>query len=184
MENESDLVKASKILSKILRHEPHKISLNLDQKGWVRIDQLLKACRQHGVPLSKSLIYQIAEGTDKKRFEVRNGKIRATHGHSVAIDPGEPIEPPEFLYHGTVSSNLDSIFCEGLNSGNRQLVHLSADPETAQKVANRHGNKVVLLNVASGQMCKEGYHFYFSQSVWLTDHVPVAFLTTDYNLKK
>ncbi len=184
MENKNDLVKASKILSKILRHEPHKISLNLDQEGWVGIDHLLKACRQHGIPFSKSQIDEIVAGTDKKRFEVRNGKIRATHGHSVAIDPGDPIEPPEFLYHGTVSSNLDSIFSEGLNSGNRQLVHLSADSETAQKVANRHGNKVVLLNIASGQMFKEGYRFYFSYGVWLVDHVPAAFLTTDYNLKK
>ncbi len=184
MEKVNNLIKNSKILSRILRHEPHKISLDLDQEGWVRIDHLLKACRQHGIPFSKSQIDEIVAGTDKKRFEVRNGKIRATHGHSVAIDPGEPIEPPKCLYHGTVSSNLDSIFSEGLNSANRQFVHLSPDPETAQNVANRHGNKIVLLKIASGQMFKEGHHFYFAQSVWLVDHVPAAFLTTDYNLKK
>ena len=175
-----DLVQLSKILSRILRHTPDEIGVSLDREGWTSIDLLLKACRQHGIPLTKGLIDQIAAGTDKLRYQVKNGKIRATHGHSVEIEPREPAEPPAVLYHGTVATNLYSIFRGGINAGKRQFVHMSSSSHAALKVAGRHGEKIALLVIDAERMRQAGYLFYCQNGVWFTRVVPVGFFSCKY----
>ena len=59
----------------------------------------------------------------------------------------------------------------------RLYVHLSGDYETAFKVGARHG-KPRIYQVASGRMAADGYTFYRSvNGVWLTEAVPVQYLT-------
>jgi putative RNA 2'-phosphotransferase len=80
------------------------------------------------------------------------------------------------LYHGTVARFLDSIFAEGLRPGSRTHVHLSADQETATAVGARRGRPVVLV-VDSAAMSAGGHEFFqAANGVWLTLHVPPAFL--------
>ena len=109
---------------------------------------------------------------------MRDGLIRAAQGHSVRVDLGlEPRQPPPVLYHGTVARFLDSIFADGLRPGRRTHVHLSADEETATAVGARRGQPVVLL-VDCAAMSTGGYEFFqASNGVWLTEHVPPAFLS-------
>lgn len=53
----------SKFLSLILRHCPDLVKIQLDQAGWISVDELLEACRQAGTDIEKlELIVQI-EGT-------------------------------------------------------------------------------------------------------------------------
>jgi len=88
-----------------------------------------------------------------------------------------PAQPPEFLYHGTSRRSLDAIFADGLVPGRRQLVHLSDDHETAEKVGGRHGKPVVLC-VSAGRMHFAGHVFVRSDNgVWLTEHVPALHLS-------
>ena len=69
-----------------------------------------------------------------------------------------------------------SIEAQGLLPQNRLYVHLSPDPETAEKVGRRHGEPVIYL-VAAGQMYRDGYRFYLSANgVWLTKVVPAPYL--------
>ena len=175
MKDKKDIVKVSKTLSRLLRHTPQDLGLEPDPNGWVRIDVLLKACREHGIAISLSDVLKMEQGTDKKRFEIWNGKIRATHGHSIRVTPGEPIDPPALLYHGTVVGNLEQIFLQGLKPGTRQFVHLSVDADSAGKVAQRHGQKVVVLQVDAKGMKEAGHSFYCAHGVWLTQHVPSTF---------
>ena len=50
---------------------------------------------------------------------------------------------------------------------------------TAHKVGQRHG-KPAVLRIAAGQMQRDGHTFYQSDNgVWLTDHVPLAYITFD-----
>lgn len=61
------------------------------------------------------------------------------------VDPSlESETPPDKVYHGSARWNLDCIFNHGLNPGERQQVHPSPDPKTAEKVGRRHGGPVVL----------------------------------------
>jgi putative RNA 2'-phosphotransferase len=168
----------SRYLSRVLRHEPQSIGLSLDAQGWALIDELVERAAAHGKCLTQELILDVAEGSDAQRFTCDGaGRIRANHGHTVAVDLGiEPTKPPPLLFHGTALTSVDSIKSSGLIPGLRQYVHLSADTVTAKSVGQRRGRPVV-LRVAAGRMWSAGFKFVRSASaVWLTSEVPAEFI--------
>ena len=173
------LVTTNKFLSLVLRHKPETIGFSLDQHGWASVDHLLAQAHQFGVSLTLELLQQVVALNDKQRFEFsEDGRyIRASQGHSIAIDLGlHPVTPPEILYHGTASQFVESIRQRGIVSGRRTHVHLSADERTAVRVGQRHGQPVV-LTVKAALMNQVGYPFYLSANgIWLTEQVPVAYL--------
>jgi len=173
------LVSLSKFLSRVLRHHPEAIGLSLDSQGWADVEHLLAQARRHGVALTPELLQEVVEHNDKRRFAFDEDKrrIRANQGHSIPVDLGlEPVRPPEFLYHGTAAANVATIREQGLLPGRRNHVHLSADESTAARVGGRHGRAVV-IEARAGLMHAAGYPFYLSANgVWLTEHVPVAYL--------
>jgi putative RNA 2'-phosphotransferase len=179
--NRQTMVKQSKFLSLILRHQPEKIGLILDEAGWVSVSELLAQLAAHGRGMSMEELEYVVVTNDKQRFSFNADKthIRANQGHSLqTLDLGlQPVEPPEILYHGTAERFLESILPTGLEKRSRQHVHLSADIDTAHKVGSRHG-KPVILKVAAGQMQRNGCVFFRSDNgVWLTDHVPIVYLS-------
>jgi putative RNA 2'-phosphotransferase len=175
----ADLVRLSKFLSLVLRHEPEKIGIVLDANGWVAVDELLAAAAKAGVVLTLESLRRVVETNDKKRFAFSEDgrRIRASQGHSVEVDLDlAPTVPPEHLFHGTATRFLEPIRAEGLRPQSRRHVHLSPDEETAVKVGMRHG-KPVVLQVAAGRMQREGHVFYLSANgVWLTENVPPEYL--------
>lgn len=174
-----DLVRLSRYLSLLLRHDPGRIGLALDAQGWADIDALIRLARADGKPIDRDRLLRIVAENDKQRFALSSDgmRIRANQGHSVDIDLGlAAADPPETLFHGTADRNLASILATGLNSGRRTHVHLSPDSVTATRVGSRHGNPVVLV-IATGQMHRDGHLFYLSPNgVWLTDHVPAGYI--------
>lgn len=176
--NEKQINTASKYLSLLLRHQPEKIGLQLDENGWASVEELL--LKWDGpVILDYTSLEHIVSTNNKKRFSFDESgqKIRASQGHSIGIDLQlEPQSPPDVLYHGTVEKYLASIRSQGLLKMDRQHVHLSMDEGTATAVAQRRG-KPVLLQIRSGDMQASGYSFFLSaNSVWLTEHVPVDYI--------
>ena len=176
-----EVTRASKFMAYVLRHDPGSIGLTLGDGGWVPVDELVAAATRHGRRLDTAMIERVLTAPGKRRYETRDGLIRAAQGHSVAIDLGlEPRQPPPVLYHGTVARFLDSIFADGLRRGSRTHVHLSADQETATAVGARRGRPVVLV-VDSAAMSAGGHEFFqAANGVWLTLHVPPAFLGFPY----
>jgi putative RNA 2'-phosphotransferase len=172
-------VRASKFLALVLRHDPGRIGIELDPAGWVPVDTLLTALKQHGRGLSRERLDRVVAAPGKKRYEYDESRtlIRASQGHSVTVDLGyTPSEPPAVLYHGTATRFLDSIFREGIQRGKRHHVHLSRDTETAATVGARHG-KPAVLSVDAARMGADGHVFYLSTNgVWLTDHVAPEYL--------
>ena len=174
------IVKTSKFMSLILRHKPETVGLELDECGWVDIDELIRLCAVHNRELDRALIAKVVQTNDKQRFSIsEDGRfIRANQGHSIEVDLNlQAQNPPAKLYHGTATRFVQSIFKKGLLKRNRQHVHLSATVQTAINVGQRHG-KVVVLLVAAEKMQQDGYLFYLSKNgVWLTDSVPVEYLS-------
>jgi len=157
----------------VLRHHPERIGLALDPAGWIEVDALLAALAAHGRPLRRSELDRMVSTSDKQRFEVHGGRIRAAQGHSIPIDLGLPaMTPPPVLYHGTVDRFLASIRSHGLEPGSRQFVHLSTDEETAAGVGARRGRPVVLRIDAAGLHATGAPFYRAANGVWLTKHVP------------
>ena len=166
------ITRTSKYLSLVLRHKPQAANVIMDEAGWVKVADLLQGSRH---PLNMELLEKVVAENNKKRFEFNEDmtKIRARQGHSIPVSLGyEPLEPPEKLFHGTATKNLDAIRGKGLLKMRRHAVHLSADVETALNVGGRHGKPVVLI-VKAREMWKAGVRFYLTDNgVWFTETVP------------
>ncbi len=177
----SNLTQISKFLSYVLRHHPESIDLDLDPQGWAHLPSLIEMAQQHGKTVTKDVIRQAIAQSDKQRFILSEdgNYIRAGYGHSIDVDLNlEPTQPPMVLYHGTAQRNVDSILAEGLHSGNRNLVHLSANKSDALDVGSRHG-KPQLLVIEAKKMYEAGHPFYQSDSepnIWLVESVPSRFI--------
>ncbi|PJJ64574.1 RNA 2'-phosphotransferase [Chryseobacterium geocarposphaerae] len=180
--NEQQKKRISKFLSLILRHQPKTINLTLDENGWANVDELREKCSKRNINFTLEELDEVVETNDKKRFIFNEDKtqIRANQGHSIDIDLAlKPQQPPEFLYHGTAQTNIDSILEKGIEKRNRQHVHLSQDKETATKVGMRHG-KPVILTIRTGKMFEDGILFYLSENkVWLTDFVAAKYISNN-----
>lgn len=177
--DEKSLVKISKYLSKHLRHQPERLSLQLEAGGWARVDDLLAACRRNNFPISLDELTEVVERNDKRRFSFNESKtkIRANQGHSVEVDLQlKPPAPPDVLFHGTNEKSVSVILEYGLLKMARHHVHLSTDEKTARSVGARRG-KPVIFAVDAAAMSKEGCEFFVSANgVWLVETVPPKFL--------
>jgi len=173
------LVKTSKFLSLVLRHDPGRLGLTLDQAGWVDVAVLLGALAARGRPLTRAQLDRVVAENDKQRFayDADGARIRASQGHTVQVDLGyQDAEPPALLFHGTHPAALAAIWREGLRPMQRHAVHLSADADTATRVGARRGRPVV-LTVDAARMSADGHRFRVSANgVWLTDAVAPQYL--------
>jgi putative RNA 2'-phosphotransferase len=143
---------------------------------------VLRGIAIRGHKLSRGELDMVVAENDKKRFQFSQDgrRIRASQGHSIEVDlQYTPKEPPATLYHGTATRFLDSIKTTGLIKGPRQHVHLSANPETAFRVGERHG-KPVVIPIKAEEIYRDGMPFYLTPNgVWLVDAVPPQYLRFD-----
>lgn len=180
--SEVNYVSLSKALSKALRHQPERLGITLASDGSVTLAELVNALnRRGGWPrtLTEADVMQVVEHGTKQRFAVEDGRIRARYGHSVPLAISYvPAEPPAVLYHGTSEASVPSIMGEGLLPMGRQVVHLSADVETARQVGRRHGGRTVILQVDATRAASDGIAFYLgNDSTWLADAIPARYLS-------
>lgn len=173
------IVRTSKFLSYVLRHNPDALGLELDPGGWADVDTLLERARRDGRLIDRTLLEDVMVYGEKERFSLSEDgtKIRANYGHSIDVDLDlRATPPPPHLYHGTAEHTLPTIREEGLRPQSRQYVHLSPTSDEARRVGSRHGSPVV-LTVNAQALHEAGHSLYRStDAVWLTDRVPPSFL--------
>ena len=169
-----DYISLSKEISYALRHAPWEYELEMDEEGFVPLEQLLSA-----LEISKDDVLKVMEISEKKRLELYDDKIRALYGHSIPMHI-KKIEgnPPYILYHGTAKRFIKSIKETGLLPMKRQYVHLSVDEETATAVGKRRDNSPVLLKIDTKQAIADGIKFYIgNDKVWLCDKLPAKYIS-------
>lgn len=176
-------------LCRVLRHHPESIGVAMDKQAWVNIDELIYKFNEYHSGkkfyLNLPVLMELVRTDDKQRYGLRemgtNLMIRCRQGHSIPwieMDYREEV-PPEILYHGTITTYLDSIMDKGLLPMKRQKVHLSKDIQSAKKVAARRGSKgnPIILQVNTALMAADGVTFYLADNdVWLTDYVDSKYL--------
>lgn len=175
------LTELSKEISYALRHAPWEYELELDEDGFVPVEQLLHAINESGRyerEVTVADLEDIIRTSDKKRHEIVGDRIRALYGHSVPMSiRKEPGTPPAILYHGTKASVLDRIMKDGLKPMKRQYVHLSVDTGTASDVAKRRKGDDVILSVDTVRAVADGCQFYVgNDKVWLAKEVPAKYM--------
>lgn len=169
-----DLVRVSRRMAFLLRHDPASVGLELSPTGAVPVRDLAAAL---GVP--RGVILGIVEADEKGRFVVEGSMIRAAQGHSVQLEQpvGVDAPVPDVLFHGTVWPVASRILRDGLQPMGRQFVHLSGDVETARAVAARRRGAPVVLVVDAAVFADEGHDvFMASNGVWQAAPVPSKFI--------
>lgn len=170
----------SRTVSHALRHEPWIYELEVDDEGWVPIDELIAALRRdpYWSTLTRAELVETVSNASKHRHEVDDDRIRALYGHSL---PGRVAKsqgvPPRLLLHGTGAESVPGILRTGLLPMGRQYVHLSVDIDTAMAVGHRKSDQVAVLRVAAEAAHAAGVLFLQGNAaVWLVDHVPPEYL--------
>ncbi|WP_337104307.1 RNA 2'-phosphotransferase [Paenibacillus sp. YIM B09110] len=167
----------SKLMTKLLRHAPEQFGVELNpEDGSCTINALLDAIQAQPKWSATKLehIEQVVRNSDKQRFEIDGGRIRARYGHSHDRVQYVPGEPPSVLYHGTNGKALPTIMKEGIHPMSRQYVHLSEGTHFAALAGSRRG-ELVILKVDTAMAKQLGVIFYYAgNEVWLTDGVPAT----------
>ncbi len=178
--NQVNTVRLSKTISKILRHRPEQFGIQLDEEGWTSLDGLIQKLQGQTKwkDLEEQDIHNMMAAANKQRYEVKDGKIRAFYGHSIAQKITKVAsQPPEILYHGTAQATIPLIKEGGLLPMNRQYIHLSADVQTATIVGKRRDRRPPILQVKALEAHQSGIDFYLENNgIWLSEPIPPRFI--------
>lgn len=168
----------SRFLSYLLRHRPKEYQLVFDRRGFVAWSEVLDLVQKRFYDATEAQIRAVVIESEKKRFELRDNKVRATYGHSFPVDLElEPVEPPAELYFGTARDLAHSILRDGLKPRDRQYVHLSASLEEAQAVGRRRDPAPAVVVVDTRAAREADIAFYRSGPLFLAENVPPRFLS-------
>lgn len=168
----------SRFLSFLLRHRPPDYPLRFDRQGFVSWGELLDMVQERFPEITEEELLGIIEGSDKKRFEFREGRVRATYGHSFPVDLGlEIVEPPAKLFHGTARDLAETALHNGLKPRGRQYVHLSPSLEDAIAVGKRRDPSPTILVIDSAAAQASGILFYASGPLYLASEIPATYLS-------
>ena len=96
MKSKTELTSISKLLSLVLRHDPQRIGLQLDESGWASVSDLLARVEAAGRDITHEQLKEVVSSSDKKRFAFSEDgtRIRANQGHSI---PAQSADWPAFM---------------------------------------------------------------------------------------
>ena len=139
-----------RVMAGVLRHFPDRFDLEMDKQGWVEASEFveaIKAQRRHFHYLETRHLQAVVETDPKGRYQLENGRLRATYAHTLDLELDLPTDKnPEHLYFACSKEDADEYLEHGLYPGDRNMVHLSSTRLNALE-AGRHiiGKPIVLL---------------------------------------
>jgi len=168
----------SRFLTFLLRHQPREYPMVFDRRGFVDWRDLVEVVQERFEDVTEDEIRAVVTDSEKKRFELKDDKVRATYGHSFPVDlESEAAEPPEKLYYGAARDLAQSMIRNGLKPRDRKYVHLSVSVEDAESVARRHDPVPAVIVVSARDAHAEGVRFYRAGPLFLAENIPAQFLS-------
>jgi len=172
------IIRVSRYASYLLRHNPE--DLEMDPQGFVELDELVSKVRRRFPAVDKDLLKEIVNQSERKRFEIVGGKIRALYGHTIDVHIHlKEDRQIARLYHGTTPEAAKEILQNGLQPMRRRWVHLSPTEEIASEVGKRRTDKPVVLVVDASEARSHGVRFFrATDKVYVCKHVPAKYIKT------
>ena len=170
MDLDKKLKRVSMSLSKILRHQAVNRNLNIDQGGWIKLDEIMKLNEFKNISIDN--IMYIVENNNKKRFslESRNGKIyiRANQGHSIdnikddlLLEEIKDIDYINNVVHSTFKKNYKLIKNDGLCRMSRNHIHFAKSKNVSSGIRK---NAEVYIYIDVKRAMENGIKFYESDN--------------------
>jgi len=165
----------------VLRHFPDRYGLEMDANGWIDLHDFITALSIRNKRfrfLKPNHILGLIQTDPKGRYEFRDGRIRATYGHSLDVDLDLPTENiPDVLFYPTSEEELSVLLGAGLRPSDRKMVHLSGTFNAALEAGRVRIQVPVIIEIdakearTSGVVIKKA-----GKTVYLTTEVPPEYL--------
>ena len=172
-----DRRRISKLLSLILRHRPDEFGLNIDEYGFIPLDEVVEVVQERYDEATEEAVRELVSDSRQHRFEIVDERIRALYGHSFFVEmDGESMAPPDKLYMGTTVKAGALMRTDGINPVDRSYLHLSTSFESAESRSRQVGTPCV-AEVLARRACDDGgIEFYARGEVILTRAIPPEFV--------
>jgi len=103
--NDQEVDTLGRVMAGVLRHFPERYSLTMDKNGWVDLRDFLDAVQSRNRRLrflKPHHVVGLIETDPKGRYQFRDGRMRATYGHTFDVELDLPTENiPDTLYYPT-----------------------------------------------------------------------------------
>ncbi len=147
-----------RFISGVLRHFPDKFDLQMDENGWVNFESLVRVVRRRYRWANKWVVKALIYSDEKKRYELKDDRIRARYGHSVDVKLEDMPEADEdVLYYGTSEEEAQRLLEIGIKPVNQTFVHLSTTMEKSEEVARLRTDAPIILVVDAKKLREKGY---------------------------
>ncbi len=166
----------------VLRHFPERYGVEMDKNGWVDLRDFITALQLKNRRfkfIKPHHIIGLVETDAKGRYQFREGKLRATYGHSLDVEMDLPThDVPEALYYPATPDECGVLLEAGLMPSDRKMVHLSASPESAMEAGKvRVANPIILVVDAKAATLSGVVIMKAGKTVYTTKEVPAEFLS-------
>ena len=178
---DEEIDSVGRTMAGVLRHFPERYGLEMDANGWVDLGEFITAVAIRNRRfrfLKPNHILGLIQTDPKGRYEFRDGKIRATYGHSLDVDLDLPTDSiPDVLFYPTSDEECSVLLGAGLRPSDRKMVHLSGTFTAALEAGRVRIQAPVILEIDTkgardaGVVIKKA-----GKSVYLTTEVPPEFL--------
>ncbi len=180
--NENELERLARIIAGILRHFPAKFGVRIDNEGWVTVNDLVHGIqrRRHQFHwLRPHHIMALAETDPKGRYQVENGKIRATYGHTIEVNLDLPTKHiPKRLFYPTTEEEVDLLFEGEIRPTDRAFVHLSETYEQAMEAGGQRTNDPIIIEIDAEGAIADGIEIMKAgKRVYVARRVPSQFMS-------
>ena len=168
-----------KLMFYILGRRPDEFGLVLDDQGFVRLKDLLKAISEEpgwGY-VRKSHIHEVFMSCCEKSFVLEDDRVKAAcSDHALNLE--EAIFPPKLLYRCVRRRAYPVVCRQGITPLGQARVFLATTDELAQRMGKRRDTAPVLLTVQAQRAFEMGVRFSKQgEFIYITDHVPVGYFT-------
>ncbi len=149
--NDQELEMLGRTMAGVLRHFPERYGLEIDKNGWVDLRDFITALQIRNRRLrflKPHHVIGLIETDPKGRYQFRDGRIRATYGHTFDLELDLPTENiPDVLFYPTTEEEMPLLFEAGLKPTDRKMVHLSKTFEAALEAGRVRSKDPVILEI-------------------------------------
>ena len=179
--NDQEVEMLGRSMAGVLRHFPDRYSLQVDKNGWIDLRDFIDALQSRNRRLrflKPHHVVGLIETDPKGRYQFRDGRIRATYGHTIDVELDLPTENiPDVLFYPTTEEALGDLQAGGLKPADRKMVHLSRTYEAALEAGRvRNPNPVIVEIDATAARAAGHVIMKAGKTVFLTKEVPGEFL--------
>ncbi|MEA2053730.1 MAG: RNA 2'-phosphotransferase [Candidatus Thermoplasmatota archaeon] len=180
--NDREIKKLSGTMAGILRHFPEQFGLEMDEHGWVEIEDMVNAIKNTRMNfhwLRKKHILAMVETDEKGRYQVRHEKVRATYAHTVEIDLSDlPFAEADELFYPVTEEEAEIVMEQGLFPTDRTKVHLSESKEKAIEAGKVRTSNPVILRIDAATARKDGMEIRKAgKDVCISDEIDVKYIS-------